>query len=414
MDEVTQRVAEMYTHFPFPSMTESTWTLRWSYDLDFLLAVAGSTKRIHQIRVLDAGCGTGEVLAGCASVFPEVEFTAMDLSPASLAIAKKNAAFLDVDNIRFIQKNIMELTPAELGTFDIIICSGVIHHLSEPDKGLVKLADLLDMDGIILIYLYCQYSRERNLRVKEAVNIIEGDPSQYEKRIRISRALTSEYSLNDAYMVDAYLHVNERLYTAKRIFELLTDSGLTFIRFRDEPMWAPEELIKDKDIANTVRSLPKSLRYEALDLVFSQAIPRNAYEFFAGLALKTHSSRFKTIDTSFLDQFPMRSPFISVAEAPDDDGYIEVCVHHTDTRPLKHRLTTGAVNLVMKCTGKRRLSDILGEVTINIKDRNVRHKMEAELITFLNFAQTRDLIYVRPVPAGKKWEQIKYVDFSKA
>ena len=414
MDNTTKQVAEMYTKFPFPSMTKDTLTLRWSYDLDFLLAVADSKKQIHQIRVLDAGAGTGEMLVGCASVFPDVDFTAIELSPTSLAIAKKNADYLGVENIRFFQKDIMELTPTDFGTFDIIICSGVIHHLSEPDRGLNKLVEFLGTNGIMPIYLYCQYSREPNIRIKEAVNIIESDPAKYKKRIRISRAFTNNYSANDASMVDAYLHVNERLYTAKSIFELLTKAGLKFIRFRDEPMWDPEELIKDAEIATIVRSLPESLRYEALDLVFSQAITRGSYELLAGSASKSHSSQFGAVDNSHLDKFPMRTPFISIAEGPDEKGYVEVCVHHSDSHPLRLRVTKRSVNLIMKCTGKKCLRDILEEVSPDITDNRHGEKIKDELITFFDYAQNYDLIYFRPVPAGKKWEQIKRVDFSKA
>ncbi len=412
MDETTKRVQEMYSQFPYPNLQGNVSSLRWGYDLDFILAQAGSTKRIDQIRVLDAGCGTGELLACCASVFPQAHFTGIELSPKSLEIAKKNAAHVEAINIEFYQKDIMDVT-AELGSFDVIICSGVIHHLSQPEKGVNCLAKLLEPGGIMILYLYCQYTRARNVRIKQAVNILERDQSQFRKRIKIARALLNDYQLRDIALVDAYLHVNENLYTARIIFDLLRRCDLRFLRFCDEPMWNVENLIKDKEVVKMIQALSDDLRYEVLDLIISQAINRNSYEIFA-----CHDSyeyrTVKELGKGSLNLYPMRTPFIRVEKDTANDNIYNLYVLHDSNNPLRLQLSVGSVNLIMRCDGSRTLGQIL-EQTVDEPNINTTHQPAMnELLKLFNFALNTDLIVARPVPSGKVWENIKTVDFSKA
>ena len=40
---------------------------------------------------------------------------------------------------------------SEIGKFDIILCMGVLHHLSNPIKGLKNIKNVLEKDGIIFL-----------------------------------------------------------------------------------------------------------------------------------------------------------------------------------------------------------------------------------------------------------------------
>ena len=60
----------------------------------------------------------------------------MDLSPASVAFAIAKADELGLSNIKFGIGDILKLPDLDT-RFDIIECSGVLHHMKNPAKGLV-------------------------------------------------------------------------------------------------------------------------------------------------------------------------------------------------------------------------------------------------------------------------------------
>jgi len=70
-------------------------------------------------RILDVGTGTGAIPIALATHLPSTAFTAIDISPAALAIARENAARHHVaDRIRFVESDLLVALPNEI--FDII------------------------------------------------------------------------------------------------------------------------------------------------------------------------------------------------------------------------------------------------------------------------------------------------------
>lgn len=48
----------------------------------------------------------------------------------------------------------------ELGrSFDKVVCTGVLHHLPDPDEGLRALQDVLNPDGVMHLMVYAAYGR---------------------------------------------------------------------------------------------------------------------------------------------------------------------------------------------------------------------------------------------------------------
>jgi release factor glutamine methyltransferase len=71
-------------------------------------------------RVLDVGTGSGAIAVSIAHDWPEAEITAIDLSPAALEVARRNAESLGfVDHIRFLEGDL--LTPVVGERFEIIV-----------------------------------------------------------------------------------------------------------------------------------------------------------------------------------------------------------------------------------------------------------------------------------------------------
>ena len=91
---------------------------------------------INSPRILVAGCGTGKHAISTATSHPTSKVIAVDLSLSSLAYAVKKAAEFGITNIEFHQANILSLPP-DFTNFDLIECSGVLHHLDDPQEGYV-------------------------------------------------------------------------------------------------------------------------------------------------------------------------------------------------------------------------------------------------------------------------------------
>lgn len=106
-------------------------------------------------RVLDVGCGLGEFSMLCAARAREV--VGIDASPTALAAARCAAEQFDVTNVSFIEGDVYELTDlvGEPASFDKIICFDLLEHLSDPEKVLRQIHNLLRPGGRALIYTNC-------------------------------------------------------------------------------------------------------------------------------------------------------------------------------------------------------------------------------------------------------------------
>jgi len=101
--------------------------------------------------ILDAGCGSGfsaSVLFG--KDLNNMEYLGVDLSD-SLKAAQERFHELGLQG-DFMKESIATM---KLGKkFDIIFCEGVLHHTSNPFESLRNLVFHLDMNGIIMFYVY--------------------------------------------------------------------------------------------------------------------------------------------------------------------------------------------------------------------------------------------------------------------
>ena len=107
--------------------------------------------------ILIAGCGTNQ-----AAVFayrnPDAKVVAVDISQPSLDhqryLKEKHGLF----NLELHLLPIEELPTLGLD-FDLIVSTGVLHHLTDPLAGLKALAGGLRKDGVIGLTLYAKYGR---------------------------------------------------------------------------------------------------------------------------------------------------------------------------------------------------------------------------------------------------------------
>ena len=108
-------------------------------------------------KVLEIGCGIGTDTMNFARAGAKV--TAVDLSSESLALAKKRAEVLGVDNITFYQANAEQLSdfvPVEC--YDLVYSFGVIHHTPHPERVIEQILKYMDKDSVFKIMVYYRAS----------------------------------------------------------------------------------------------------------------------------------------------------------------------------------------------------------------------------------------------------------------
>jgi SAM-dependent methyltransferase len=98
------------------------------------------------MQILDAGCGTGEVLGWLGeAVAPGGRVCGIDLAHAHVAAARSRAPLALV-----LQGDLLR-TPFAAASFDLIWCLNTLNHLSDPLAGVHALASLLRAGGRLVL-----------------------------------------------------------------------------------------------------------------------------------------------------------------------------------------------------------------------------------------------------------------------
>ncbi|MDT8452344.1 MAG: class I SAM-dependent methyltransferase [Gammaproteobacteria bacterium] len=135
-------------------------------------------------KVLVAGCGTGNKVIQYAMSYGNLaEILAIDLSKASIAYATRMARKLGITNIRFMQMDLLDLYQYEK-YFDIVECTGVLHHLKDPLEGGRALVSSARDGGIVHLSLYSELARRQIMNFREKYQLA---PDATDDEIRAKR-----------------------------------------------------------------------------------------------------------------------------------------------------------------------------------------------------------------------------------
>lgn len=185
--------------------------------------------------ILIAGCGTGRHAAITAQLQPHGRLLAVDLSRASLAYAMRRCAELGLANLRFAQADILQLGALE-ERFDLIECSGVLHHMRDPLAGWRVLLSLLRPGGFMKLGLYSELARRHIAAARERVQGLDVRAA----RARIFALAADDparrvTTLRDFYSAsgarDLILHVQEHRFSIPQLASAIAALGVEFLGF---------------------------------------------------------------------------------------------------------------------------------------------------------------------------------------
>ena len=94
-----------------------------------------------QARILDAGCGTGEISSRLAERYPHSPILGIDIIDAHLALARQRYANL-ADRLRFERRDVYA-TGLPRGQFDLAVCRHVLHATPYPERVIAELAQTI-------------------------------------------------------------------------------------------------------------------------------------------------------------------------------------------------------------------------------------------------------------------------------
>jgi ubiquinone/menaquinone biosynthesis C-methylase UbiE len=88
-------------------------------------------------RILDAGCGTGEISSRLAMLFAGSQVTGVDIIDAHLELARGRYAKL-AERVAFENRSIFELGFPD-AAFDLTVCRHVLHSIPHPERAIAEL-----------------------------------------------------------------------------------------------------------------------------------------------------------------------------------------------------------------------------------------------------------------------------------
>jgi SAM-dependent methyltransferase len=337
-------ICDFYTKHPYPpplpnldravgvwqdeNVHRAEWHLLWphkEYRADF--------------DVLVAGCGTWQS-AKFALTHPRARVVGIDVSPTSLEHTEALKQQYDLANLEVKQLAIENA--AELNQqFDMIVCSGVLHHLVDPDAGLRALGSVLKPDGAMYLMVYASYGRAgvhllqeycRRLgvgtspdEIKDLTTVLRGLP-QHHPLISMFRG--ARESLDADALVDALLNPRDRTYSVPQVYDFVERNGLKFGRWYWQAPYSPRcGAISDTPHAPRLAALPEREQYVEMEL-WRGLITNHDFVAYSGDAdIDQLQVRFD--DDRFLRYVPIRRAWTACVQDRLPPGAAGVLLNQT-------------------------------------------------------------------------------------
>ena len=271
----------------------------------------------HDRSVLVAGCGTVQA-AHHALRWPGARVVGIDVSANSIAHTRELKRRHALDNLELHQLAVENA--AELGqTFEQVVCTGVLHHLSDPAAGLRALHDVLAPNGALHLMVYAPYGRAGIYMLQDYCRRLGIEPSDSEIRDLAAslKALPPDHPLvpllrnspdfaDTAGLADALLHPQDRSYSVPQLLEFLDDAALTFGRWLRQAPYMPWcGALANIPHHARLAELPAPAQFAAIEL-FRGTMVRHA-----AIAYRSDAPQLPSVDfegDAWLDYVPLRLP----------------------------------------------------------------------------------------------------------
>lgn len=235
--------------------------------------------RVYQpeMDILVAGCGTNQAPT-LAYTNPQARVVGIDISQESLDHGRYLKHKYGLRNLELILLPIEDVST--LGRdFDLIVSSGVLHHMAAPQTGMDALASVLRPDGVAAVMLYARYGRigvEMMQAVFRDMGLMQNEESLRLVRSGLSwldashaarayMAVAPDLSY-DAGLVDTFLHGRDVSFTVTDCLDLVERSGLVFQDWVNMTALYPPTMVEpDNEFLGAVSALPERQMWSVME-----------------------------------------------------------------------------------------------------------------------------------------------------
>jgi len=373
-DNVTVAVQSLYDTYPFPPeplLDEAPpgYNWRWNWLAAYNFCTGRKPDR-QDIRILDAGCGTGVGTEYLVHLNPLAEVMGIDISAGTLQVARERCSRSKAERVKFQQLSLYDV--GELpGEFDLINCVGVLHHMEYPLRGIQNLALKLAPGGLLHIFVYGELGRWEISLMQKAIALLQGDrKGDYKDGVNLGRKIFASLPTNnrllkrekerwamenhrDECFADMYVHPQEIDYNIESLRELIEASGLEFVGFSNPQFWRLERLLgQDPELLERTKGMDRWEIYRLIELLDPEV---THYEFFLSRPPLEVTDWSK--DNFLAAAIPTRNPCMNGWE----DGEV---VFNYDYQVV--RLTPEEARLLKVCHGDKNLGDLVEELDLDL------------------------------------------------
>jgi len=370
-----EEVRDFYERMPYPAPLTNLDAHRDLYKnpdrrrAEFHLIWPAKQPRGDQ-EILIAGCGTSQA-ARYALREPDARITAIDVSDASLRHTRDLQRKYDLGNLALHQLPIERVR--EMGrSFDLVVCTGVLHHLPDPDYGLRALRDVLRPSGAIRLMVYARYGRTGIYMMQEYCRLLEISASATDLKSlgATLEALPLDHPISGLLhrskdfrrpeaMADALLHPLDRAYTVPEIYAWLDRCDMSFGRWIEQaPYLAQCGILAGGPHASRLAALPSRLQHAAAELFRGTMVSHSFIAYRDKGAVENQPITFA--GDRWRDYVPIKLPWTVCVRERLPLGSVAVLINRSHTftdliltvDPVEDRLL-GAID------GRRTLPQIL-------------------------------------------------------
>ena len=379
------KVRDFYDRYPYPPPVDNLekykqlWQDPQRRRADYHLFWPSQSYREDQT-ILVAGCGTSQA-AKHALRWPAAKVTGIDCSATSVLRTEQLKQKYGLKNLevhRFPLERVSDLGMS----FDQIVCTGVLHHLADPDTGLKALRNVLKPDGAMHLMVYAPYGRAgiymlqdfcrrigiraTDADIRDLKSALSALPPGHPLESLLSQAPDFRH---EAALADALLHPQDRAYSVPQLFDFIEKAGLKFGRWvRQAPYSVYCGAIARIPQASQLARLSVAEQYAAIEL-FRGTMARHSIIVHRS----DNSSNVQQLSFSgddWLRFVPIRMSDTICVQDRLPRGASAVLINQTHTyRDLFLPITPAEKRLFDSIDGVRSISDIV-KTTLPPADRN--------------------------------------------
>jgi len=245
--DVTDVVRSFYEKTPFPNYDDcdSAGRLIQKAERSGFVKLLGEQIPLGT-RILEVGCGTGQLTNFLGTLNRTVIGT--DICLNSLRLGQEFKAKNAIAGSHFLQMNLFRPV-FEPESFDLVYCTGVLHHTGDPFGGFQSIARLVRSNGYVVIGLYHRFGRILNDIRRWIFHVTGNRGTFFDPRLRKHSGLG--HAQRTAWFADQYKHPHESKHTIGEVISWFERSGFRILksvpktqlfgRFQaDERLFSPE------------------------------------------------------------------------------------------------------------------------------------------------------------------------------